>query len=82
MEFDYQSAKWQKKSMSVKRRQGYRCAWCARYGRATQAVVVHHIKHIDEHPELAFDDDNLVALCLACHNKAHPEKARAARARR
>ena len=43
---------------------------------------VHHIKHVDEFPELAYEDNNLVSLCQACHNKAHPEKARAATAGR
>lgn len=39
------------------------------------AQVVHHIKHVDEFPELAYTDSNLESLCMACHNKAHPEKA-------
>lgn len=37
--------------------------------------MVHHIKHAEEYPEIAFEDSNLVSLCEACHNKAHPEKA-------
>lgn len=42
---------------------------------------MHHIKHADEYPNLAFADDNLVALCHECHNKRHPEKAKALRER-
>lgn len=38
------------------------------------ATTVHHIKHLDEHPELALVDSNLISLCADCHNKAHPEK--------
>lgn len=54
------------------------CMECKRYGRAREAKVVHHIKHVDEYPELAYVDSNLVSLCVACHNKMHPEKGRMA----
>ena len=56
---------------------------CARYGRQREAKIVHHIKELEDHPELALVDDNLVSLCVSCHNKAHPEKGtKAQRARR
>ncbi len=76
MEFDYKNKKWQKKREAILRRDGYKCQWCKRYGKSREAVVVHHIKHADEYPELAYTNQNLVSLCEACHNKAHPEKAR------
>lgn len=81
MEFDYHSAKWRRKSASIMRRDGFMCVQCKRYGRCRPAVVVHHIKHVDEYPELAYTDSNLVSLCAACHNKAHPEKAQNLRRR-
>lgn len=74
--FDYTSPRWRRKRERIFRRDGYMCQRCRRYGRQRQAVVVHHIKHADEYPELVWDDDNLVSLCAACHNKEHPEKAR------
>ena len=76
--FDYTSKRWGRKRAAILRRDDYRCVWCRRYGRNRPAVVVHHIKHVDEYPELAYEDSNLVSLCQGCHNKAHPEKARAA----
>lgn len=76
--FDYSSSKWKKKSEKIKRRDHYQCVICKRYGRLTEAKVVHHIKKADEYPELAWDDKNLVSLCIACHNKMHPEKGRTA----
>lgn len=82
MSFDYTSKRWEQKRAHILRRDGYRCVECRRYGRSRPAVVVHHIKHADEFPELAFQDENLVSLCQACHNKAHPEKSRAATAAR
>lgn len=81
-EFDYNSTRWKTKAERIKRRDKYKCVWCARYGKARPAQIVHHIKHADEYPELAYEDDNLVSLCLSCHNKAHPEKSRAAKGRR
>lgn len=76
--FAYDSAKWKHKRMAILRRDGYQCQDCRRYGRSTEATEVHHIKHVDEYPELAYVDKNLVSLCHACHNKRHPEKARGA----
>lgn len=43
-------------------------------GLPVRATVAHHIQHLDEHPELAYDLANGRALCEACHNKMHPEK--------
>lgn len=74
MGFDYKSKRWLRKRESILRRDKYRCVYCRSYGRATEAVTVHHIKHVDMHPDLAFVDSNLVSLCQACHNKEHPEK--------
>lgn len=75
MPFDYNSPRWRRKRAAILRRDNYLCQNCKRYGRRREAVVVHHIKHSDEYPELAFEDDNLVSLCEGCHNKEHPEKA-------
>lgn len=81
--FDYTSERWKKKRQKILRRDNYQCQECKRYGRNKQAIIVHHIKHVDEYPELAYIDSNLQSLCEACHNKMHPEKAKVAiRARR
>ena len=79
----YRSKRWEKLRASVLRRDGYLCQECRRYGRMKQAQTVHHIKHLDEYPELAYDPKNLQSLCLQCHNRLHPEKGTdALRARR
>lgn len=74
MQFDYNSKRWREKSRRILRRDGYVCQECRKYGRKTEATIVHHIKHVDEYPELAWDNNNLISLCTACHNKMHPEK--------
>ena len=72
--FDYHSPRWKRKRAAILRRDGYLCQECKRYGRRRQATTVHHIRHADEYPELAYTDNNLVSLCSTCHQKAHPEK--------
>ena len=77
----YLSAKWKRKRQYILKRDGYECQQCRRYGRHVEATEVHHIKHLDEYPELALCSENLVSLCHACHNAMHPEKIRKASAR-
>ena len=74
--FDYKDKRWKRKQKYILRRDGYKCQWCKRYGKKVDATTVHHIKHADEYPELVYTYSKLVSLCSACHNKAHPEKAR------
>ena len=76
--FDYNTVAWKAKRKKILRRDGYMCQECRRYGRIREATEVHHIKHADEYPELAFVDSNLISLCHACHNAQHPEKGAAA----
>lgn len=70
----YTSAKWKRFRKRVLIRDDYTCQRCKRYGRLTPAREVHHIKHLEEFPELAYDPANCVSLCKGCHNLMHPEK--------
>lgn len=70
----YHTKAWERRKASILRRDSYQCQECRRYGRKRQATTVHHIQHLDEHPELALTPSNLISLCSQCHNKAHPEK--------
>lgn len=72
----YDSPHWRKLREAILRRDGYRCRECARYGRLRQATTVHHIQHLEDRPDLAYEPENLVSLCAACHARAHPEKSR------
>lgn len=55
-------------------RAGNKCEECRRYGRSVDATTAHHVKPVEQYPELAFDASNLRAICAACHSKEHPEK--------
>lgn len=70
----YTTNKWKRFRKRILDRDDYKCQRCKRYGKITSAREVHHIKHLDEYPELAFDPKNCVSLCKACHNLQHPEK--------
>ena len=81
----YQDARHRRWRAEVLRRAGGLCEECRRYGRLDEdglpvrATTAHHVKHADEYPELRYVVGNGRALCEACHNKAHPEKGKAAR---
>ena len=88
----YGTDAWKRARAKALRRDSYQCVWCRRAGRTitarngmrlpVPAVLVHHIKPRKAYPELGLCLDNLVSLCADCHDKAHPEKHRAARAAR
>lgn len=70
----YASEKWKRKRAVILRRDGYMCQRCKKYGRIRPATIVHHIKELEDFPELALTNSNLESVCLACHNALHPEK--------
>ena len=47
--------------------------------RYRKAVLVHHVKHLKDRPDLALSiwdgpERQLVSLCRACHEEEHPER--------
>lgn len=82
----YNSKAWKKKRMEILKRDYFECQDCrARLRKAQEQGVtltgterfirraeeVHHKLELREHPELALDDDNLISLCVQCHNMRH-----------
>lgn len=82
----YASGAWKRARLAALRRDRWKCQDCLRRIRARQkenpgysqrvpdAQMVHHIRELETHPELALTLDNLISLCSACHNARHPEK--------
>jgi 5-methylcytosine-specific restriction enzyme A len=70
----YTSKRWRRKRRYILQRDGYLCQECRKYGKNTEAKIVHHIQEIEDRPELSMINDNLVSVCPSCHNKIHPEK--------
>ncbi|MFS0783562.1 HNH endonuclease [Bacillus sp. 1P06AnD] len=81
----YNSPEWKTLRKRIKQRDNYECQECKRNGlvridtnaysekakRKKIELVVHHIKELEHHPELALDEDNLETVCVECHNKEH-----------
>ena len=70
----YDSKKWERCRARILRRDHYQCQVCKRYGKMVEATEVHHIEHLEDAPERAFDSSNLISLCHRCHWLQHPEK--------
>lgn len=80
----YDSAAWKHKRMMILERDHYECVDCRQrvtthpeaelHGwerKIHKARQVHHIQELKDRPDLALDDDNLVSLCVMCHNIRH-----------
>lgn len=74
----YKSKKWRETRQVVLKRDNYECQHCKAEGKVTtinpdkhKSLDVDHILELDTHPELAYDLDNLITLCIKCHNKKH-----------
>lgn len=70
----YNSKRWKDKRQYILHRDGHTCLECKKYGKNTEANIVHHIKEYEDFPELALTNSNLATVCASCHNKLHPEK--------
>ena len=77
----YKSKSWERTRQLVLARDSYECQRCKELGLIhldskkqegfdkTIELNIHHIKPLEEYPELAHDLDNLVSLCLFHHNE-------------
>jgi len=70
----YNSREWRAKRSAILKRDNNECQHCKTAGSYHAAEEVHHIKHLRHEPSLALIDNNLISLCIACHNVQHPEK--------
>lgn len=67
----YETSKWKDKRARILRRDGYQCQLSKRFGRLVPAEVVHHIFPVEEFPEYAFADWNLISISMKWHNRIH-----------
>jgi 5-methylcytosine-specific restriction endonuclease McrA len=75
----YNSREWKELRIAKLRNARGLCEECLKQGIVTSARCVHHVLPIetartkDEMKRLAFDVNNLRALCFACHARIHKE---------
>lgn len=67
----YHSKAWKKLREIALDRDNNLCQMCLRNGDITDAKIVHHIVYVDDDFNQALDLDNLMSVCLSCHNKIH-----------
>lgn len=67
----YKTSKWRKTRERVMRRNGYLCQESLRYGARRQAEMVHHIYPLEQYPDLAYEQWNLLPLTNKRHNEMH-----------
>lgn len=63
------SARWKKKRLFILKRDKGLCQRCLHKFHIFngEQLTVHHIKSRKEYPELMFEDNNLITLCLTCN---------------
>ena len=69
----YLSSAWRRCRKEILIRDNYLCQYCLQNKKIIPADTVHHIKLLEDYPELALEPANLISLCSLCHNREHPE---------
>lgn len=77
----YSWPEWRRLRREVLKLDNFECQECKRRGVYSQAVIVHHVRHLRDAPELAlsvYDGERrqLEAVCKSCHEALHPESQR------
>lgn len=71
----YKSKQWKQCREAYLRRTDGLCERCKAKGRITPAEHIHHKVHLTlenyQDPSIAYNFENLEALCKACHNQEH-----------
>ena len=71
----YESRTWRHVREAYAESQHGLCERCAKNGRITPGVIVHHKEHLTPEnvndPKKTYGWDNLELLCLECHNAVH-----------
>ena len=79
----YASAEWLALRSEVLKYDHYECQLCKQHGRYRRGVLVHHVKHLRDRPDLALSiydpetgERQLITVCKQCHEEQHPEALR------
>lgn len=63
----YHTTAWRRIRISALQRDHYLCQLQLTKDCTKTATTVHHIKPLEDYPELALDITNLTSCCYACH---------------
>lgn len=77
----YDWPEWDKVRRDILAMDRWECQHCKARGRYRRAILVHHVRHLKDRPDLALSPIDpetggrqLVSLCRACHEEQHPER--------
>lgn len=70
----YKSREWMALRLVALKRDNNECQMCKAKGKYHKAENVHHMKEIHTHPHLSLELNNLLCLCISCHNEVHDRK--------
>lgn len=70
----YHKTAWRRLRKLALQRDHYLCQACLRRGKITTATEVHHIKELEDFPELGLELSNLESLCWNCHEETKRRK--------
>lgn len=65
---------WRRVRLLILQRDHYSCKLRLSKKCTRIATEVHHIKDLEEYPELALDEDNLISCCWWCHEETKQRK--------
>ena len=76
----YLWSEWKNLATYVRGLDNNECQICKAKGKYTKGIIVHHIKHLRDRPDLALSvydpstgDRQLITVCKQCHEDEHPE---------
>lgn len=71
----YNARRWRKISKAYALTQHNLCEQCLKHGKVRPYDIVHHKKHLNELTmndyEIAYGFNNLMCVCIECHNAIH-----------
>lgn len=76
----YTGGEWKRLAEQVRAMDRHECQLCKARGRYCKGVIVHHVLHLKDRPDLAMSIYNpdtkerqLITVCKVCHEQLHPE---------
>lgn len=70
----YKTKQWKLKRAKIMRRDKYQCQISKRFGKSVEATTVHHIYPLEDYPQFALCDWNLISVGDKVNNQLHDRK--------
>ena len=72
----YWSKEWKSLKRKIINRDNSECQVCKSEGKVTlNNLIVHHIHPLEFYSNKSLDEDNLITVCMQCHNTIHSQSS-------